>query len=128
MTNESELKKDAERNMQMQKMAMNNKKIANMETEIPKTKEMNDRDFLNDMLSTEKYLTTNYNTVMNEVTNQDLYQDLATILKETHDCQRNIFEAMFKNGWYTLEIADQQKMTEAYQQFSNYKNQFPYLH
>ncbi|WP_245732681.1 spore coat protein [Salinibacillus kushneri] len=88
---------------------------------------MNERDFVNDMLATEKYMTASYNTAMNEVSNQGLYQDVSLIFKETQDCQRNLFDLMFKNGWYSLEVADQQKMQQSYQQYAGDKNQFPYL-
>ena len=126
MTNEEQLKQDAQRNMALQQIQMN-QPIKNNEVSVPKTAEMNDRDFINDMLATEKYMTASYSTALNEVSNQTLYQDLATIFKETQDCQRRLFEVMFKNGWYSLEIADQQKMQQAYQQFSSYKSQFPYV-
>jgi hypothetical protein len=33
---------------------------------------------------------------------------------------------MFQNGWYTLEAAEQQKLSQAYQQFQGYSSQFPY--
>ena len=126
MTNEEQLKQDAQRNMALQQIQMN-QPIKNNEVSVPKTAEMNDRDFMNDILATEKYMTASYSTALNEVSNQTLYQDLATIFKETQDCQRRLFEAMFKNGWYSLEIADQQKMQQVYQQFSGYKSQFPYV-
>lgn len=101
-------------------------KIQNPETSIPKTPQMNDRDFINDQLTTEKYMTTAYNVALNEASNQTLYQDLASIFKETQDCQRNLYNLMFKNGWYSVEQADQQKVDQVYQQFNGYKNQLPY--
>ncbi|MFC7322206.1 spore coat protein [Halobacillus campisalis] len=101
-------------------------KIQNPETSVPKTPEMNERDFLNDMLTTEKYMTGSYNVALNEASNQTLYQDLATIFKETQDCQRNLYNLMFKNGWYAVDQAEQPKVQNAYQQFSGYKNQLPY--
>ncbi len=126
MTNEEQLKQDANRNMQMQQMQLN-QTISNQETQVAETPEMNERDFISDMLATEKYFTSAYSTALNEVSNQTIYQDLATIFKETQDCQRNLYETMFRNGWYKLEIADQQKMQQSYQTFSGYKNQFPYV-
>ncbi|GGF32323.1 hypothetical protein GCM10010954_34410 [Halobacillus andaensis] len=101
-------------------------KIQNPETQIPKTPQMNERDFVNDLLTTEKYMTGAYNIALNEASNQTLYQDLATIFKETQDCQRNLYNLMFKNGWYALEQAEQTKVQNSYQQFSGYKNQLPY--
>ncbi|MFG6116975.1 spore coat protein [Halobacillus sp. MO56] len=87
---------------------------------------MNERDFVNDQLATEKYMTDAYNVALNEASNQNLYNDLATIFKETQDCQRDMYNLMFKKGWYSLEAADQQKLQQSYQQFSGYKNQLPY--
>ncbi|WP_174496213.1 spore coat protein [Salirhabdus euzebyi] len=106
---------------------MESKKVSNPETKVPKTPEMNERDFVNDMLATEKYMTDAYSTAMNEVSHQTLYGDLATIFKESQDCQRQLFNLMFEKGWYSLEVADQKKMQQAYQQYSGYSNQLPYL-
>ncbi|WP_408007568.1 spore coat protein [Pseudalkalibacillus sp. A8] len=100
-------------------------KIQNPETNIPKTPEMNDRDFINDVLATEKYLTDAYSTALNEASHQALYQDISSIAKETQDCQRNVLNVMFQKGWYTFEQAQPQKLQQAYQQFSGYKNQLP---
>ncbi|MEQ6378080.1 spore coat protein [Bacillaceae bacterium S4-13-58] len=101
-------------------------KVQNPETSIQKTPQMNERDFMNDMLATEKYMTHAYDTALNEASNDAFYQELVAIYKETQDCQRNMYNTMFKNGWYALEPAQQQKMQQAYQQFSGYKNQLPY--
>ncbi|CDQ19315.1 Coat F domain-containing protein [Halobacillus karajensis] len=101
-------------------------KIQNPETKVPKTPQMNERDFINDQLTTEKYMTSSYNIALNEASNQNLYQDLATIFKETQDCQRNLYNLMFKNGWYALEQEEKQKMDQTYQQFTGYKTQLPY--
>ncbi|MDC3411996.1 spore coat protein [Aquibacillus sp. 3ASR75-11] len=86
---------------------------------------MNDRDFVNDMLTTEKYITDSYSTALNEASNQAIYQDILTIFQESQDSQRNLYNLMFKNGWYSMEAADQQKIQQAYQQFSGYMNQLP---
>lgn len=101
-------------------------KIQNPETNVPKTPQMNERDFVNDQLATEKYMTSSYNIALNEASNQTLYQELATIFKETQDCQRNLYNLMFKNGWYSLEQEQTNKLDQAYQQFSGYKSQLPY--
>ncbi|RWZ54919.1 spore coat protein [Halobacillus fulvus] len=101
-------------------------KIQNPETNIPKTPQMNERDFLNDQLATEKYMTASYNVALNEASNQTFYQELSTIFKETQDCQRNLYQLMFQNGWYAVEQAEQKKVDQAYQQFTGYKSQLPY--
>ncbi|MFD2444531.1 spore coat protein [Bacillus sp. CGMCC 1.16607] len=87
---------------------------------------MNERDFLNDLLSTEKYLSDSYSIALNEASHEGLYQDILAIYTETQNAQRDCYNMMFKKGWYKLEAADQQKIQQSYQQFQGYSNQFPY--
>lgn len=82
--------------------------------------EMNDRDRLNDCLSACKWLTDNFNIMAREASHQDLYQDVMTILNETHQSARQFFNLMFEQGHYKLEMADQQQIQQAKQQFQNY--------
>ncbi|KAB7666515.1 spore coat protein [Bacillus sp. B1-b2] len=100
--------------------------VQNPETQVPKTPQMNDRDFINDLLATEKYMTDSYSTALNEASNEPLYQDLLSIFTDTQNMQREIYDLMFQNGWYKLESAEQQKLQQSYQQFKGYSNQFPY--
>jgi spore coat protein CotF len=105
---------------------VNQNKIQNPETQIPKTPQMNERDFLNDVLTTEKYMTHSYSTFLNEASHNSLYQDVLNIFTETQNCQRELYNLMFKKGWYKIEAADQQKLQQSYQQFQGYATQFPY--
>lgn len=105
---------------------MNQGKIQNPETQVAKTPEMNDRDFINDMLATEKYMTDAYCTALNEASNQALYTDLLAVFTETQNSQRELYNLMFQKGWYSLEQADAQKLQQTHQQFQGYTNQFPY--
>ncbi|MFB4166199.1 spore coat protein [Alteribacillus sp. JSM 102045] len=100
-------------------------KIRNPKTEVPQTPEMNDRDFLNDMLTTEKYMTDAYSTAMNEASHENLYNDMSLIFNETQNCQRNLFNLMFKKGWYSFEAAEQQTLDQSYQRFTGYNSQLP---
>ncbi|WP_420832336.1 spore coat protein [Paenibacillus humicola] len=88
--------------------------------------ELNDRDRLNDILATEKYLTDSFNVSVREASHAALHEDLMMILTETHQCQYGLFELMFRKGHYKLEAEQQQKIDQAYQQFSGYSSQFPY--
>ncbi|WHY76743.1 spore coat protein [Neobacillus sp. WH10] len=106
-------------------MNQNQQKIQNTETQVPKTPQMNDRDFITDLLTTEKYLTTSYSMALHEASHQGLYQDIMKIFTETEQCQRDIYDLMFRKGWYAIEAADQLKLQQSYQQFQGYTNQFP---
>ena len=103
--------------------------IKNPQTgQLPQVKgpEMNERDFLNDILATEKYLTDNFNIFTREASNQVLHETVFRILQESHAAARRLFNLMFKKGWYKLTAASQQELTQAAQQFQNYQSQFPY--
>ncbi|KZM55235.1 spore coat protein [Aeribacillus pallidus] len=111
----------------MQAQQSNNTKISNPETTVQKSPQMNDRDFINDLLATEKYMTQGYSTALNELSHTVLYENIQMICDETQKCQRQLFNVMFKNGWYSLEACDNQKIQQSYQQFANYlKQQSPY--
>lgn len=94
----------------------------------PKVKgpEMNDRDRVNDVLAMEKYLTDSFNVSVREASHAALHQDILTVLNETHMCQYEMYQVMFKKGHYKLEAEEQQKLDQAYKQFQNYSTQFPY--
>ncbi|SEO70910.1 Spore coat protein CotF [Amphibacillus marinus] len=104
---------------------MQQNKVQNPETQIEKTAQLNDRDIINDLLASEKYMTDAYCTALNEASNQTLYQTVLQIFTETQNQQRNLYNLMFKNGWYSLDKADAQQINQTVQQFSGYMNQFP---
>lgn len=105
---------------------MTQQKIQNPEMPIQKTPEMNERDYLNDMLATEKYMGVSYSVALHEASHEQLFKDLSTICQETNDCQHNLYNVMFRKGFYALEAAEPQKLSQSYQQFSGYSSQFPY--
>jgi len=109
-----------------QDQGQNQQKISNPKTQVPNTPQMNDRDFANDMLATEKYMTDAYSTALNEASHDGLYRDLIRIFNETQDCQRNLYNVMFQKGWYSLEAVPEQKLQQDFQQFQGYTSQWPY--
>lgn len=90
------------------------------------TSKYNDRDRVNDLLASEKYLTEGYNISSFEATNLQLQNTLSNILNETHRNRETLYRAMEQRGWYKTEQADQQQVTQAYNKFNEYKNQLPY--
>lgn len=105
----------------------NQGQIKNPSVGVPKVKgpELNDRDLLNDVLATQKYLTDNFNVFAREASHDQLHQVTMGILNETHQTAREAYNLMFKKGWYTLTSASRQAVDQAHQQFSNYQTQFP---
>lgn len=101
-------------------------KIQNPQTQVPKTPQMNDRDFINDLLTTEKYMTHSYTTALHEASHQHLYEDILLIFTETQQMQRKLFNTMFQKGWYSFDAQDAPKIQQSYQQHTGYSSQFPY--
>ena len=89
-------------------------KVENQQTEVPKTEQMNDRDYLNDILETEKNMSVNMTVALNEASNEKLYDELFDMFKDIKQSQRTLYECMFKNGWYSLEKAEEQKITQTH--------------
>lgn len=107
----------------------NPNEIANPQSNIlsqTKGPEMNDRDRMNDILNMEKYLSSNYATAAWEASHDRLHQDYISIFNDIQQQHRQLFNAMFQQGWYKLEAEQQQKVDQMNQQFSNYATQFPY--
>jgi len=94
-------------------------KICNEKVPVESGKAMNDLDFLTDILVSVKNMVNNYSYVLNEVSNNKLYDTFQTIFIETSLIQRDLFELMFIKGWYCLEEAEQQKIDETYTKYSN---------
>ncbi|MGI6149265.1 MAG: spore coat protein [Firmicutes bacterium] len=90
----------------------------------PKTPALNDRDRLNDMLLTEKYLTDGLNVFAREASHQSLHRDVMQILNQTHHAARELFNLMFEKGWYTLQAEQPSHIAQQQQKFTGYESQF----
>ncbi|ADU31694.1 spore coat protein [Evansella cellulosilytica] len=112
--------------MQNQGNQQQSSKIQNPKTQHPETPQMTDRDFINDMLTTEKYMTDAYSVAMNEASHESLYTDIQENFIQSQQCQRKLFNLMFEKGWYSFDAEKQQTLQQSYQQFSGYQNQIPY--
>ena len=93
---------------------MNNNKICNPKTEVPTGTELNDKDYLNSVLSSLKEMEKNYATVLTEASNEYLFGKYENMFNDIKNLQRDVYELAFKNGWYTLEKAEDNKITEKY--------------
>lgn len=98
---------------------MNNNEIKNEFVAVPDGKSLNDRDYLNSILSTLKEMEKNYSIAMSEASNEFLYQEYKRDFDMYILLQRKVFELMFKNGWYVLECADANKISKKYLTLSN---------
>lgn len=91
---------------------MNNNKISNQKTKVPNTLEMNDKDYITIIFSIEKQIVKDFAVALTEVSNTDLYNDYYDMFDEVSDMQRQIYNLMFKKGWYCLEKAEESKIIQ----------------
>lgn len=91
-----------------------NNKITNPEVEVSKSSNLNDKDYLNILLTSLKELSKNYTISMTEASNEYLFAKYNKAFEKIINLQRETFELMFKKGWYPLEKAENNKITEKY--------------
>lgn len=80
---------------------------------------MQDKEMMNDSLSTQKELTSVYNTFANECAMVALRNEMLNILKEEHEIQATVFAEMQQRGWYQTPLAQDQKVQSAKQKFQS---------
>lgn len=97
---------------------MNNNEIKNPKTEVATGIKLNDKDYIDSLLSSLKGLVKNYAVALTEASNENLYQEYKTMFDNYSNLQREVYELMFRKGWYVLEKAEQQKIDSKYQTLS----------
>lgn len=85
--------------------------------------QMQEKEILNDVLSSEKALTGSYNNFANESATPTVRDEFMRILTEEHQIQSDVFDEMQKRGWYPTPAAEQQKIQQAKQKFQNQSKQ-----
>ena len=91
-----------------------NNKVSNPKVEVPQTNEMNDKDYINCLLSNLKEMEKGYLCAMIEASNEDLYNIYKDTLISLSDMQRMVYEMMFRNGWYVIEKIPVDKVNDKY--------------
>jgi len=94
---------------------MNNNQISNPKTEVPQGIEMNDKDYITSLLTCLKDMEKNYTIAMTEASCEKLYNEYFNTFTQIAELQRTTYETMFKNGWYTLEKAENTKINNKLQ-------------
>ena len=88
---------------------MNN--VSNPKVIVPNGIELNDKNYINSMLSSLKCLVKNYVIALTEASNEHLFEIYSIMLNQLLHMQRETYEVMFRKGWYVLEKCDNNKIT-----------------
>lgn len=94
-----------------------NNKVSNPQVEIPKSTQMNDRDFLNNLLEIEKNMSDNLSIALNEASCDKLFNAEFILFTETKGMARDLYNMLFECGWYCLEKAEANKIHEVLNEF-----------
>ena len=95
-----------------------NNQIANPKVEVPTGISCNDKDYINSLLSCLKEMSKNYVMAMNEASNESLYEKYKEVFLVLTSLQREVYELMFRKGWYSLENVYTQKISQKSQMLS----------
>lgn len=79
---------------------------------------MNEQQKMNDLLTSQKYLTGVYNSYCNEAATSAVRSALTSILADEHRIQEEIFTEMNSRGYYPLEKAEENKISSTKQKFA----------
>lgn len=80
---------------------------------------MKDQELLADLLLAEKKMSGNYNEFASECVNVSLRDTFLSMLTQGHKTQTELFQAAKSKGWYQVEQAPDQKVSQARQKFTN---------
>lgn len=80
--------------------------------------DLTEQEIMNDMLSSQKFMTEIYNTFSNECASDDVRNTFMNILNDEHKIQYELFDEMSKRGWYQVTNAKQNEIQQVKQQFS----------
>ena len=97
---------------------MNNNQIANPKVEMPTGINLNDKDYITCLITTLKEMAKGYTIAMTEASCESLYN----VYKDTFDSiislQRDVYELMFRKGWYVLEKSELMKINNKFSTLS----------
>lgn len=77
-----------------------------------------DKEILGDGLSTQKATTDLFNTASNECVHDNVRNTMLKILEQEHCIQNEVFQMMHTRGFYETPAAEEKKVMEAQQKFS----------
>lgn len=80
---------------------------------------MNEKEMMQDLLTTEKQVISSYSTGITESSCQNLRNTLVNNFKSAQDIQYKVFDAMKQKGWYATKDAQANEV----QQLKNEANQ-----
>ncbi|NSW89632.1 MAG: spore coat protein [Firmicutes bacterium] len=83
-----------------------------------------DKEIVNVLLDQHKLSATSLTNLVLESVNQNLRNDVTNILNKTFKHQKQIFDFMTQKGWYQVQSASQQQISQAQQEMGRIQQTF----
>ena len=80
---------------------------------------MCEKDILEDMLTSQKHISANYNTFAGECEHIYLRDAFLGILAEEHGIQTELFDELHNRGWYPVQAAEAAQIDAVRQKFAS---------
>lgn len=71
---------------------------------------MNEHEYLQDALSSQKYICANYNGYASQCVLKNLKDTMLNILQDEHDIQLQLFNELSAKGWYDPQMVTQSQI------------------
>jgi spore coat protein CotF len=91
-----------------------NNKISNPKPNLPTGMNLNDKDIIMALLTCLKELEKNYVYALEEASCENLFHKHQEKFSKIVSMQREVYETMFRLGFYELEAQDKNKISEKY--------------
>lgn len=82
-----------------------------------------EQELMNDLLTSEKQITSAYNTGITETSCQNLRQHLTKCLTDSQEIQYQLFNSMKQRGWYQTKPAASQDVQSAKTKYNQMKSE-----
>jgi len=91
------------------------------------TTRLDDRTLLWDCLKDEKSIAGHYTTMATEISNTQLLQDTIKICQDSIRANYDIFHFMNQRGWYPVQVANPQDITQVKSSVQQMQNNISYF-
>lgn len=78
---------------------------------------MKEREIVLDALSSQKFITENYNCALYESSTREVRSAFSAILTDEHEAQNELFELVLSRGWYEIKDADKSEIAKTKEKF-----------
>lgn len=82
-----------------------------------------DKEIVASILNERKLAASSLTNLILESTNPTLRNDVKSILTKTFDQQKNVFDIMSQKGWYSIQNANPQEISQAQQKIKGIESQ-----